>query len=152
MPSLYTEIEIDASVQRVWQALYHKENWLKWNTFLFDCDSAQPFEQGKEVWLSIRRLPGDEETEFHPRVILVQPPFSLRWFSQIPGLRNEHSFELQEIGQNRTKYVHRESFSGWMTRAFLPFIRREEQQGIKRMAMELKRHVERKQLVRTYRN
>lgn len=142
MPSLYTEIEIAAPKQKVWQALYHKENWLKWNTFLFDCEPARPFQPGAEVWLSIRRLPGEEETEFHPLIKLVQPPVALSWLSEIPGFRNEHYFELQDIGVNRTKYVHRETFSGWLTRLFLPFIRKEEQQGMKRMAMELKQYVE----------
>jgi len=38
MPSLYAEIDIEAPKSAVWQALIHKDYWVEWNTFLFDCD------------------------------------------------------------------------------------------------------------------
>ena len=142
MPSLYAEIEINASRRRVWQALWRKEQWLYWNTFLYDCDPKQTFEQGQEVSLSLRRRPGDEETEFQPRITLVQPEVCLKWVSSIPGFTNEHIFQLQETGRERTKYIHQENFSGLLTRVFYPFMRQDEQQGIRRMARELKRYAE----------
>jgi hypothetical protein len=143
MANLYAEIEINAPKQRIWQALFHKEEWRHWNTFLFDRDSTQPFKQGQEVALSLRRIPNEEETEFQPLVTLVQPGVCLSWVSSIPGFRNEYAFELQEIGLSRTKYVHKDHFSGFLTPVFLPFIRSDEHQGMKRMARELKRYVER---------
>lgn len=142
MASLYTEIEINVPVQRVWQVLVEKEQWKYWNTFLFDCDSKVPFQQGKAVFLSVQRLPNTEETEFEPVITRVLPNICLSWVSSIPGFRNEYVFELQEIGVGRTKYVHRDSFSGILSRAFLPFIRDDERQGIQRMARELKRYAE----------
>ncbi|MBW4579905.1 MAG: SRPBCC domain-containing protein [Tildeniella nuda ZEHNDER 1965/U140] len=142
MPSLYAEIEINASRRRVWQALLHKEQWLYWNTYLYDCDPEQAFEQGQAISLSLRRNPGDEETEFQPIVTLLQPEVCLKWVSSIPGFVNEHVFQLQETGRDRTKYIHQENFSGLLTRVFFPFIRQDEQQGIRRMARELKRYAE----------
>jgi len=142
MPSLYIEIEIDAPKQKVWQALVRKEQWMYWNTFLYDCDASRPLQQGQEVLLALRRIPGEEETEFEPLVTLLQPEVCLTWFSAIPGLQNEHVFELQEVDRRRTKYIHRETFSGWLARVFWPFIRADEQQGLKRMARELKQYVE----------
>ena len=143
MTSLYTEIEINAPKQRVWKVLLYKERWKYWNTFLFDCDSKVPFRQGKEVFLSLRRLPNDEETEFEPLVTRVQPSVCLSWVASIPGFRNEYVFELQEIGVARTKYVHKNYYSGIMSRLFVPFIWEDERRGIQRMARELKRYVER---------
>ena len=142
MPSLYAEIEINASRRRVWQALVRKDQWLYWNTYLYDCDPTQPFEQGQAVSLSLRRLPGDEETEFQPIMTLLQPEVCLKWVSSIPGFVNENVFQLQETGRDRTKYIHQEIFSGLLTRAIFPFIRQDEQQGLRRMARELKRYVE----------
>jgi len=142
MASLYAEIEINAPKQRVWQVLFHKERWQNWNTFLFDRDSTQPFKLGQEVFLSLKRISNEEETEFQPLITLLQPGICLSWVSAIPGFRNEYIFELQDIGLNRTKYVHKDTFSGFLTPVFLPFIRQDEQQGIKRMARELKRYVE----------
>lgn len=143
MPSLYAEIEINAPKSAVWQTLVRKENWLKWNTFLYDRDPTLPFKQGQTVQLSLRRLREETETEFEPRIILLQPEVCLRWVYSAPGFRSEHVFELQEIGRNRTKYLHQETISGMMTFLFLPFLRKDEQQGLQRMARELKQYVER---------
>ena len=143
MPSLYAEIEINSTKSNVWRILFQKDRWKYWNTFLYDCNSNQPFVQGRETVLSLCRVPGEEAIEFQPLITIVQPEFCLQWVSTIPGFRNEHVFELQDIGRNRTKYIHRENFSGALSKMFLPFIRRDEQQGIQRMAWELKQYAER---------
>ncbi|WP_413160945.1 SRPBCC family protein [Capilliphycus salinus ALCB114379] len=142
MSTLYTEIEINADPQEVWRVLYHKENWVNWNSFLFDRDSSLGFEINKIVKLSVWRSPADEDTEFQSLVKVVQPPVCLSWVCEIPGFRGEYWFELQEIGVRRTKYIHREVFSGWLSRLFLPFIREDEKRGMERMARELKRYLE----------
>jgi hypothetical protein len=142
MPSLYAEIEINAPKSDVWRTLLRKQEWLKWNTFLYDRNSALPFKQGQVVQLSLRRLREEAETEFEPRITLLHPELCLRWVYTAPGFRSEHVFELLEIGWNRTKYVHQEHFSGMFTHLFLPFLRQDEQQGLRRMARELKLYVE----------
>lgn len=143
MPSLYTAIEIQAPKPIVWQALVRKEKWLQWNTFLYDRNPALPFQQGQIVQLSLKRVSAEAETEFEPRILFLQPNVCLRWVYTAPGFRSEHSFELQEIGRNRTKYIHQEQLSGPMTVLFLPFLRQDEQQGLRRMARQLKQYVER---------
>ena len=137
------EVEIEASRRKVWRALFHKEQWQHWNTFLYDCEPDKPFALKQEVILAVRRSPTDEETVFQPLVRLLQPEVCLSWESEIPGFCNKSVFELQEIGVGRTKYIHKQEFSGWMTKLFLPFIREDEKRGMERMAYELKRYVER---------
>lgn len=142
MPTLYAEIEINAPKSAVWRALVQKEYWLKWNTFLYDRNPDLPFAEGRMVQLSLRRLREETETEFEPRILRVQPEVCLRWVSTAPGFRSEHVFELQEVGRSRTKYIHCENLSGVVTRFFLPFLRKDEQQGLRRMARELKYYLE----------
>jgi hypothetical protein len=142
MPSLYAEIEIAAPKQVVWQTLLRKDAWKYWNTFLYDVDSRQALREGARVWLSLRRTPGEDETEFSPVVTRVEPEICLKWVTTIPGLKVEQVFELQAIGRDRTYYIHRENFSGLLARVVLPFIRQDEQQGLRRMAWELKQYVE----------
>lgn len=142
MPSLYTEIEINAPRAVVWHALIEKDAWLKWNTFLFDRAPTKSFQQGRSVLLSLRRVFGEEETEFQAKVTLIQPNVCLRWVSSAPGFKNEQVFELQDAGVSWTKYTHRENFSGLVTRVALPLIRQDEQQGMRRMARELKQYAE----------
>jgi hypothetical protein len=142
MPSLYTQIEINAPKPVVWRSLLHKEDWLKWNTFLYDRSPRQPFEQGQTVQLSLRRLREETETEFQPQVTLLIPGSCLKWVAIAPGFRSEQTFELQELDRDRTQYIHQERFSGAMTPLLLPFLRQDEQQGMRRMARELKYYLE----------
>lgn len=142
MPSLYTEVEIEAARSQIWQILIAKERWKYWNTFLYDCDPNRPFIQGRDVILSILRSPGEEEIQFRSIVTLIQPNYCLKWISTIPGLKNEHILELQDIGVNRTRFSYQQNFSGTFARFLLPFIRQDERKGIQRMASELKHYAE----------
>ncbi|MBE7381181.1 MAG: SRPBCC domain-containing protein [Leptolyngbya sp. SIO1E4] len=142
MPTLHTEIEINAPRSLVWATLIRKDEWRRWNTFLYDSDPALLIRQGQAIFLSVRRLEEDESTDFEPLVTLVQPDVCLRWVAQMPGFKSEHVFELQDLGPNRTLYIHCERFKGILSTVFLPFIRQDEKQGIKRMARQLKRYVE----------
>ncbi|MEM6449354.1 MAG: hypothetical protein AAF703_03470 [Cyanobacteria bacterium P01_D01_bin.105] len=142
MPTLYAEIDINAPQSVVWDTLIRKDQWRFWNTFLYDCDPGLPIARGSEIYLSMQRLEGDEETEFQPLITMLRPPMMMRWISTIPGLRSEHIFELRETVPGRTRYLHRETFSGVLSKVFLPFIRQDERQGLRRMAQQLKMHVE----------
>lgn len=146
MPSLYTEVEINAARSQIWQILIAKEHWKYWNTFLYDCDPNRPFIQGRDVVLSVLRSPGEEEVQFRPLVTLVQPNYCLKWLSTIPGLKNEHVFELQDVDINKTRFSYQQNFTGTFARFLLPFIRQDERKGIQRMASELKRYAEKQSL------
>ncbi len=146
MPSLYTEIDINAPQNVVWDALIRKDQWRFWNTFLYDCDPGLRIARGNEIFLAMQRLEGDEETEFQPVITMLRAPYMMRWVSTIPGLRSEHIFELRENVPGRTRYIHRELFSGILSKVFLPFIRQDERQGIRRMSQQLKMHVEQSML------
>ncbi|MEM9504427.1 MAG: SRPBCC domain-containing protein, partial [Cyanobacteria bacterium P01_E01_bin.43] len=97
MPTLRTEIEINAPRSLIWEALMRKDEWRRWNTFLFDGDPALAIHQGREIFLSIRRLEDDESTDFEPLITLVQPHVCLRWVARMPGFKSEHSFEMQDL-------------------------------------------------------
>ncbi|MGD1860330.1 MAG: SRPBCC family protein [Leptolyngbyaceae cyanobacterium] len=145
MPTLRTQIEINAPRVVVWEALMRKEEWRRWNTYLFDGDPALAMQPGQEVFLSVRRLEDDEFTDFEPVITLVQPQICLQWIAKMPGFRSEHSFELQDLSPTRTLYTHQERFKGILSTVFLPFIRQDEKRGMKRMARQLKRYVERRE-------
>jgi len=142
MPTLRTEIEINAPRSVVWEALIRKDEWRRWNTFLFDGDPALAIRPGQEIFLSVRRLEDDEPTDFEPLITLVQPESCLRWVAKIPGFKSESSFEIQDLSPTRTLYTHQARFKGMLSNIFLPFIRQDEKQGMKRMARQLKRYVE----------
>lgn len=142
MPTLYAEIDINAPQSVVWEALMRKDQWRFWNTFFYDCDPGLQIARGNEIFLAMQRLEGDEETELQPVITMLRPPYLMKWVSTIPGLRSEHIFELQETMPGRTHYIHRETISGILSKVFLPFIRQDERQGLRRMSQQLKMHVE----------
>ncbi|MEB3210750.1 MAG: SRPBCC domain-containing protein [Leptolyngbyaceae bacterium] len=142
MPTIYTEIEINAPRDQVWMALIRKENWRQWNSFLFDRDPQQRFQTGRSLLLSLKRVPREKETEFKASVVTVQPNRCLQWVSDAPGYRSEHRFELQDSGLRRTQYRHHERISGLLSPLFLPFIRQDEHNGMRRMASDLKHYAE----------
>ena len=143
MSSVYLSIEIAAPRSLVWRILTAKERWHRWNTFLFDCDPNLPFALDREVLLGLRRLPEEEPTIFRPRVTGFYPETCLCWQSQIPGLRSETRFELQDLGPARTQYIYSGRGRGLLARIVLPLLRRDERQGGQRMAWELKDYAER---------
>lgn len=137
-----TEVEIEAPRDLVWKVLTMKEKWYRWNTYLYDCDPTVSFAAGRDVCLAVCRLPREAETEFRARTIVWQPGACLQWVSSIPGLHNRVTFELQAIDPYRTRYRHASQFSGILARIVVPFLRRDEQRGIGRMAWELKEFIE----------
>uniref|UniRef100_A0ACD5GN85 SRPBCC domain-containing protein n=1 Tax=Desertifilum tharense IPPAS B-1220 TaxID=1781255 RepID=A0ACD5GN85_9CYAN len=138
MPSVYTTVEISAPKTQVWQALIAKQQWVRWNTYLYDLDPHKPLKVGQQVLLSIRRLPGEEEIAFQPTITLLQPQTCLQWVSGFLGFRNESTFSLQEIGFRRTQYTHQERYSGWFSGWLFPLLRHDEQKGIQRMVPRVK--------------
>jgi uncharacterized protein YndB with AHSA1/START domain len=142
MPTLYTEILIEAPRQAVWEALVYKDRWRFWNTFLYDCSPRAGFVPGKEILLAVRRVPGDEPIEFRAKVRQVMDGYGVQWKASIPGFSSDVSIELQEVGQGRTKYLHQEKVSGAIGRFALSFIRDDQMRGMRRMAQELKLYSE----------
>jgi hypothetical protein len=143
MPSLYTETIINAPIEQVWRTLSDKEGWMYWNTYLYDCSFRLPIVENRDIVLALRRVPGDEPIEFQARIQIYQPPHCLSWVASIPGFKNKTTFELQDMGDGCTRYRHQESYSGGFSRFALRFIRDDQQQGIRRMARELKQFSER---------
>ncbi|MEL6224694.1 MAG: SRPBCC domain-containing protein [Cyanobacteria bacterium J06627_8] len=142
MPTIYTDIEINAPRTHVWTALVRKEHWQQWNTFLYDRDPQKRFQMGRSLQLSLKRVPREKETAFNASIITFQPNRCLEWISDAPGYRSEHRFELQDSGIDRTQYRHHERISGWLSPLLLPFIRQDEHNGMRRMAADLKHYTE----------
>ena len=143
MPTLYTETIIYAPRQTVWEAIVYKDRWRFWNTFLYDCSPRLGFVPGKEVLLAVRRVSGDEPIEFRAKVRSVMDGYGVQWRAAVPGFSSEVSIEVQDVGDDRTKYLYQEKISGLAGRFALSFIREDQTRGMGRMAQELRQYVER---------
>jgi len=57
--------------------------------------------------------------EFRPEVLSVVANSEVSWRGRIPGVfTGEHNFTLERMGENRTRFAQRSTFTGLATRFF----------------------------------
>ncbi|MBL0057763.1 MAG: SRPBCC domain-containing protein [Elusimicrobia bacterium] len=112
MRELYTEVTIEASAERVFEALTDVERYSEWNPFIV-------YAKGKVApgeTLAIRiHPPGRAEQPYSIQVLRLVPGCEFVWLGHmiVPGiLDGTHIFELFPEGANRVRLVHREEFRG----------------------------------------
>jgi len=91
---VFSEIEIQAPAERVWQALTDFASYPKWNPFIRRI-SGQP-KEGKRLRVYIEP-PGTKGRTFRPKILKAEPKRELRWLGRllIPGLFDgDHIFTI----------------------------------------------------------
>lgn len=112
MFELVTEIEINASPDRVWRVLTDLPAHAEWNPFVHEISG--PLSVGAKLTVRVRP-PGGRGMTFRPTVRAVTPGSEFRWLGHllVPGLFDgEHYFRLSPVGNTSTRFVHGERFSG----------------------------------------
>ncbi len=118
MSELGTEIEINATPERVWQILTDTEKFPEWNPFIQRLKGTLVVGETLEVFLG--ESPPNGMT-FRPTVLQVTPNRALRWLGKLffGGIFDgEHIFEIEPLGDKRVRFVQREKFSGIAVRFF----------------------------------
>lgn len=116
MKEIHTEIEIAASARRVWEVLSDFARYEEWNPFIRKV-GGEPKEGAKlEIHLT---TPAGKQRTYEPKVTKFEPEKELRWFGKVPGfLSGEHIFAIENVGNGRVKFVHREVFGGLLSSFF----------------------------------
>ena len=112
MRELHTEIEINATPERVWQLLIDFDRYPHWNPFIRSI-KGRP-EPETKLDLFIQPL-GTRGMLFRPAVLKAEPYRELRWLGRvlIPGLFDgEHIFIIERVAENRVRFIQRELFRG----------------------------------------
>ncbi|WP_437650995.1 SRPBCC family protein [Sorangium sp. So ce362] len=139
---LHTQIEIDASAERVWNVLADFGAYAEWNPFLQQVSGAA--HPGAKLTVKVGQE-GKRSTTFQVRVKTVDQPRELRWTSGLPVPRmfeSEHYLCIRELGPDRVVVEQGESFSGVLVR-FLPAKTRQSAvSSFEAMNAALKRRVE----------
>jgi hypothetical protein len=95
---LESEVEVQASPERVWEVLTDFAVYPDWNPFIVRAGGrAAP---GSRLELRMR-LPGRRPTTFRPRVLEAEPARRLRWLGHllVPGLFDgDHRFTIEPAG------------------------------------------------------
>jgi hypothetical protein len=141
MRELRTEIEIDATPERVWQVLTNFDAYREWNPFIRSIE-GEP-EVGSRLSVRIEP-PGARGMTFKPTVRAVDPARELRWLGHlfVPGLFDgEHRLALEPLGGGRSRFVQSERFNGLLIGLFTKTLAATEL-GFEQMNQALKRRAE----------
>lgn len=142
MKELYSIIEIDAPVNKVWGILTDFDSYPEWNPFIRKIKGI--VEEGQKI-NAFFQLQDSKGTSFSPAILNVEPNRELRWLGRfiLPKLFDgEHIFELKELENNKTLFIQREKFRGILVPMILKSIGEKTQKGFEEMNKALKERAE----------
>ena len=112
MKRLSSEIEINASPERVWQILTDFSALPDWNPFMRSIEGDLEVGNRLKVYIKASKGMG---MSFKPTVLKAEPQGELRWIGRflMPGLMDgEHSFIIEPLEGNHVRFIQSESFTG----------------------------------------
>lgn len=140
---LNTEIEINASAQRVWDILTDFASYSRWNSFIPRISGK--VEENATLFF-IFTTPFRVRSPAIGKMLKVVPQKELRWAGQlpIPGLiRAEHYHVIEPLSPTRIRFIHGEIFTGVLVNPLWPYfaerglrLYEESSLGLKRLAEE----------------
>ena len=142
MKELRSQIEIEASAERVWQVLTNFAAYPEWNPFIRWVNGRPEVEEQ----LVVRMRPsGTRGMTFRPTVMKVEANRQLRWLGHllVPGLFDgEHIFEIEELGRDRILFIQREIFKGLLVPLLARSLDKNTQKGFEEMNRALRKRAE----------
>ena len=112
MHEVRTEIEIEATPERVWGILLDFPSHPEWNPFVRSIKGVAKVGDRLTVFIQPQ---GGKGMTFRPTVLTVIPNSELRWLGRLLLPRifdGEHYFEITQLAVHRVRFVQGEKFSG----------------------------------------
>src|SRR5919107_3953597 len=112
MKELHSQIEIDASAERVWDILTDFASYPQWNPFIRRISGALKVGERLEVRLE---PPDSRGITLRPKVLSAEPNRLMRWLGHllVPGVFDgEHSLAIHPLEVDRVRFVQHEAFKG----------------------------------------
>jgi hypothetical protein len=111
MREVVTEIQINATPEKVWEVLTANEQWYVWNPFITKSEGIIMVGHKLKNTMVMK---GQKPMTFKPTVLKAEPERELRWLGRLlmPGIFDgEHYFKLEASGSG-TRFVQGEIFRG----------------------------------------
>lgn len=141
MREIRTQVEIEATPERVWQVLTDFAAYPEWNSRIWpNGGKAQPGER-----LRIRvRVAGCLGFAFHPTVLKADPGREFCWVGRLPArlLEGRHFFTIVLVEDSRVRFVHREVYTGVLVSLYMRVMGGWVRRTYEGMNRELKRRAE----------
>lgn len=139
---LHTEIDVDASAERVWAVLSDFPSYPQWNPFIRSVIGSP--RRGERLRVVVQPS-GGKAMRFSPVVLAAEAGRELRWRGRLllPGIFDgEHGFVIEPLGEDRVRFRHSERFSGLLVGPFRASLDRDTRRGFEEMNRALKERVE----------
>jgi hypothetical protein len=142
MLTIKSQIEINASAQRVWECLMNFNNYSRWNPMIPSITG----EAKVGAKLQVRLTP--PEMVHSNYVLTIQniiPNVEFRWLGHFifPGLMDgDHVFMINQLTPNRVLLTQSESFKGFLVPFLSPLLKKNMLKGFEQMNAALKDYVE----------
>jgi hypothetical protein len=139
---LYSEIEIHASPERIWEILSDFKSYPEWNPFIRSVQGTLVV--GERITADLRPA-GANGTKINPVLLKVNPGRELRWIGHlfVRGLVDgEHVFEIRPLGNDLCLFIQREYFSGLLIPLIETMLKTDTTRGFADMNEALKARAE----------
>jgi hypothetical protein len=139
---LYSEIEINATSDRVWRVLTDFLTYPIWNPFIREIRGNAAAGEKLRVFL---QPSGSRGMVFKPTVLKAEKNRELRWLGKLffSGLFDgEHYFRIEPMDDTRVKFIQAEVFSGILVRLFAKSLDKDTLRGFSEMNEALKKRSE----------
>lgn len=136
--NIRTEIDIDASAERVWNLLTDFASFPEWNPFIRSAIGKA--KSGERIEINLQPA-GARSMKFKPVIIKAEPNHELRWLGHlwIHGLFDgEHIFTIEPLGVNRVHFIQQELLSGLLVPIFSHSLETNTKRGFEEMNHALK--------------
>ena len=142
-----SEIIINETTDKVWTELMDFKSYDEWNPFIksisHDSENNE-LTKGQQLSVHLHLVNQKNPMKFKPKIKSLIPNQEFSWLGHLylPYLFDgRHIFELQVLGNNKTKFIQREQFTGIL--AFIvKFIKKDTQDSFDLMNKSLKSRVE----------
>lgn len=131
--TLETTIEINAPIAQVWEKLTQFEDYPNWNPFIKEIKGEVAV--GNQIEAQIDTM------KFKPVVLAFDQEKEFTWKGKllIPGIFDgKHSFKLQKIDENTTRFFQTEEFYGILVSFLKKKLNSDTLEGFNKMNRALK--------------
>lgn len=138
---IYTDIEINAPAEQVWQCLTNFADFAKWNPFIRKITG----EAKVGAKLELVQTTVEDSLAFCATILKAEPHRELRWleYMTIPKLLDgEHAFIIEPIAADHVRLIHSDVFSGLLLRFFAKGLTTNTHQSFELMNQALKLQIE----------
>ncbi len=102
--SIYTDIIIDASADRVWSVLADTGSFSDWAVFMIDIKGK--IKDGETISVTFKINPEKEKLNKVDHKISVIEGKEFFWAEKGPGgIRDNHHFKVEPLGNGKTKFI-----------------------------------------------